>query len=415
MTERPDTTDSGPARPDGPGESLDPASQSLSDALRVSFWILKAIMLLLVVAFLGWSRHSGFYTVPPQQQALVLRFGAIKGAGAPKLPGKHWSWPYPIESREMVDVRVKSLEIETFYFTRDAKARTKTIDEMGMRMGALTPGEDGYLITGDHNLLHALWSIEYQVTSARERLENVADEEELVAAILGNAVIRTVAHYKADDLLGDNITAIQAEVTRRTGEHLSRLNSGISVLSVNVKMPTAPLQVRSAFLAVNNAVSEADQKIRKARQEADKILNDVAGAAHEQLTEVIHRYEVARGKKDRTAAKGIQDGIDALLLSDETKGQAGALIDRARSYKTDLIQVVRAEADHFRQLKVQYDANPDIVLRRLWDNTRQRVLEAAKSKVFMLRGEPLIIDVNEPPEWDQEEKKKALEAVGKEK
>ena len=79
----------------GEETDLDPASQSLADALSVSFWILKAVMLLLVLAFLGWSRHSGFFTVPPQQQALVLRFGGVKGAGAPKPPGRHWSWPFP--------------------------------------------------------------------------------------------------------------------------------------------------------------------------------------------------------------------------------------------------------------------------------------------------------------------------------
>ena len=257
MTDRPDMFGGPSPQPGGSDEGLDPANQSLADALRVSFMILKTVMILLAVAFLGWSRHSGFFTVPPQKQALVLRFGAIKGEGIPKDPGRHWSWPYPIESREMVDVRVKSFEIDTFFFKLTDKDRTKTLDELGGRFGALTPGQDGCLISGDRNLLHALWSVEYQVTDVRSYLENVLDERATVKAALDNAVLRTVAHCRADDLLGDRISLIQQEVTRHTADHLGKLNSGITVLSVNVKMPTAPLQVRKAFLAVNEAVSEA--------------------------------------------------------------------------------------------------------------------------------------------------------------
>lgn len=412
MTERPDTSMPDMSRPD---EGLDPANQSLADALRVSFWILKTVMILLVIAFLGWSRHSGFFTVPPQQQALVLRFGAIEGPGAPKLPGNHWSWPYPIESRVMVDVRVKSFEVETFFFARDARMRTQPLEKLVLGGGTLTPGQDGCLITGDHNILHAIWAVEYQVTDIRDYLQNVSDEKALVSAALNNAVLRTVAHYKADDLLSDRIAEIQAEARKQTDEHLAKLNAGISVRSVSVKMPTPPLQVLSAFLAVNESVSEADRLRTEAQREADDILNAVAGPAHEKLADAISRYELARGKKDDAAAGRIQEEIDALLLSDETKGQAGEMLDAARSYKTDWIQAIRAEADYFLQLKAKYDANPEIVLRRLWLDTRQDILENAVYKVFLAKGEPLIIDINKPPRWDKAEKKAQLEAVGKQR
>jgi len=404
------THDEPPLGTGGAEERLDPANQSLADALRVSFWILKAVMLLLAIAFLGWSRHSGFFTVPPQKQALVLRFGALKGAGVPRDPGRHWSWPYPIESREMVDVRVKSLEIDTFFPRLTAKEKTQTLDGLMMRMGALTPGTDGCLISGDRNLLHALWSMEYRITDARAFLENISDEQTIVKAVLDNAVLRTVAHFKADDLLSDRISAIQMEVSKQVSERLAELNAGITVLSVNVKMPTAPLQVRSAFLAVNEAVSEADQKEIEAHREAARILNDVAGPGYEKLVAALERYEEARGAGDKKTAETAQQEIDAILLSNETKGQAGVMIDKARSYKTDLIQNVRAEANYFRRLKAQLGNNREIVLQRLWDNTKQKLLEDADTKVYVPKGEPVIIDFNKPSRWDQADKKAKLEA-----
>jgi len=57
------------------GTELDAAGKSLSEALRLSFIILKVIMIVLVILFFA----SGFRTIGPDEQALVLRFGKIRG------------------------------------------------------------------------------------------------------------------------------------------------------------------------------------------------------------------------------------------------------------------------------------------------------------------------------------------------
>src|SRR4030042_6819989 len=77
------------------GDEFDAAGKSLSEALRISFIILKIIIIVLVVVFLA----SGFRTVEPDEQALVLRLGKIHGIGEGRLigPGLHWVFPYPID------------------------------------------------------------------------------------------------------------------------------------------------------------------------------------------------------------------------------------------------------------------------------------------------------------------------------
>ena len=52
-------------------EQLDPAQQSLADALRVSFGFLKVAMVILVVFYL----FSGFFNVPSREVSVRLRFG----------------------------------------------------------------------------------------------------------------------------------------------------------------------------------------------------------------------------------------------------------------------------------------------------------------------------------------------------
>ena len=128
------------------GQELDAASKSLSDALRISFVILKVIMIILIVAFLA----SGFETVGSDEQAIVLRFGKIRGAGEDRLldPGAHWILPYPIDEIVKIPVKTKvNLAINTFWYfqTREdmlSEAPPRVRPGMGLR-----PLLDGYCLS----------------------------------------------------------------------------------------------------------------------------------------------------------------------------------------------------------------------------------------------------------------------------
>ena len=64
-------------KPTPVGIEADSAMKSLSEALRISFIVLKLIMIALIIFFIG----SGFRTVKPDERAFVLRFGKIRGTG----------------------------------------------------------------------------------------------------------------------------------------------------------------------------------------------------------------------------------------------------------------------------------------------------------------------------------------------
>src|ERR1700677_5100645 len=87
-----------PAAPSPPPPAEDAGSQALADALRSSFFIVKIIMVVLVLAFLG----SGFFTVGPQEKAILVRLGKPVGEGEQALysPGFHWAFPPPIDAVE---------------------------------------------------------------------------------------------------------------------------------------------------------------------------------------------------------------------------------------------------------------------------------------------------------------------------
>ena len=78
------------------GGELDAAGQSLSYALRMSFVLLTIVMAALIVLF----AVSGIVTVGPAEQAIVLRFGEIRGQTTDERvlgSGLQWALPYPVD------------------------------------------------------------------------------------------------------------------------------------------------------------------------------------------------------------------------------------------------------------------------------------------------------------------------------
>src|ERR1035438_213170 len=80
----------------------DAGSQALAAALGSSFAIVKIVMVLMVVAFFC----SGFFSVGPQEKAMILRFGKPVGEGPKALltSGLHWSLPYPIDEAGRISI-----------------------------------------------------------------------------------------------------------------------------------------------------------------------------------------------------------------------------------------------------------------------------------------------------------------------
>ena len=106
MNDHPHSPDELPEPALPPETPVDAGSQALAEALRSSFAIVKVVMVLLVLLFLA----SGFFTVGPQERAILLRFGRPVGEGEKALlmPGLHWSLPYPID--ESIKVSISGLQ-----------------------------------------------------------------------------------------------------------------------------------------------------------------------------------------------------------------------------------------------------------------------------------------------------------------
>src|SRR5690349_17581827 len=142
MAEHPESLEEAP-----PAEMpFDAGSQALSEALRSSFGVVKFVMALLVCLFLG----SGFFTVGPQEQAIITRLGKPLGEGQTALlgPGLHWSLPYPIDEYRKVPITaIQKITSSVGWFATTPEQELAGLDQTVPAGTPMNPLVDGYVLT----------------------------------------------------------------------------------------------------------------------------------------------------------------------------------------------------------------------------------------------------------------------------
>lgn len=262
-----------------PAASSDTATLALSEALRLSFRLLRGLMLLMIAAYLG----SGVFVVPQHERALVLRYGRLAGLGPDSIkePGLHWTWPRPFSEIVRVSTeRVQTLSSDGFWYGRGSDFQ----DNAGPG-DTLRPEVDGYVVTGDANLLHHRWALRYTVADPYAFHFGFTDAEALLRAELDRAVVHVSANYAVDRALRTDLESYRAEVDRVVRARLEDLNLGLRVQGVDLLAIAPPPQVAAAFDAVTQSAQERAQFISDAQAYAVRAVNEAHGEAAQRRAE----------------------------------------------------------------------------------------------------------------------------------
>ncbi len=345
-------------------EPLDAANQSLADALRASFWLLKFIMIIVVICFLG----SGAFIVDEKEVAVHSTFG--KPDPSPCRPGLHWGWPYPIDQIVRVSTAPKTLEVEDFWLRLRDVDKTKPLDQLSPRGPGLDPAIDGALLTADRAIMHASFKVQYKVpeASANDYVTNVRNEEELLHTVVKQAAVAEAARTTAEVVWrypGELAEAIKTRAQRQ----LDALKSGIQVENVSTDNSHYPLQTAAEFLAVNDAENRQRATINEANTARENKLNGVAGAAWEKIDAEIKKFD---NVKDEAGRQKLFDNIGKLLV-DDAMGEAGGKIQLARRDREQIVNDMRAEVSEFDALREQYKRNPELLRLRLSQMMREQL------------------------------------------
>jgi len=385
-----------PQSPQKPaGDELDAAGKSLSEALRISFVILKIIMIVLVVFFLA----SGFKTVGSNEKALVLRFGKIRGLTEKERllgPGLHWVFPYPIDEMVKIPVAEKpKLTIDTFWYPEtplQGPTDTIRIDP------TLNPIRDGYCLTrsaeqsqtvagstgSDYNIVHSKWQLNYEIDDAERFFKNVyiqnpkpgqshADIIEksiapLLQGLLEDAVVTAMVNYTIDEVLASRET-IPRSVERLLQKKLDKIQSGIEVVSVDLTNTTWPRQVNEAFLARIKASQQKEKAISEAQSYAENTFNEAAGPIALELLAALQDKNVSEEEKE--------------LLWSELAGQAQEKIAQARAHRAKVVGAAEADAEYLKTVLPEYRKRPELFIQKVYLDAIEYVLNNADEKIIV--------------------------------
>ena len=358
-------------------EMFDPANQSAAEALRISYNLLLGGIVVLVVLFL----LSGFKTVEEGKIGIRLLAGAI--AGRDLQPGMHWSAPQPLGEILTYHRNPPRLEIRDTFYPGEAVNSPRTLEQLSQTApGNLDPGRDGSLITGDLNLVHAQWVVQYSRRDIDDYAEHIQPEfeDELVRLIMERGAVHAVAGAPLDDVIkpaGQTGALVSERARISAQEALDRLDSGLRIETVDMQGATVPLHIYRDWAELAGEDAKAAQKIEQAKSERSRILNEVAGAAAPLLLDQISRYERAVEREDELEAERTLDVIHALLdgepvviddreVGDVVSGDVTTVINAARRYRSTVASRERARLSTFRSILQQFRLNPSVVIHREW-------------------------------------------------
>lgn len=384
---------------------MDPANQSLADALKITFHLLQGAMVVIAALFL----LSGFRSVREGEVGIRLLFG--RASGGELAPGFQPSAPYPFGDMVKVQRAGKPLLLDSeFWPYVQEKSRDLPIDRLPAT-NVLRPGIDGSLITGDSNIAHTRWRATFRRADALKWAQHVQpdQEEQILRAAISRGIVHAVAQTPIERLLkqsSDDQGSVASVAKELAQSMIDDLGLGVELERLYLDDKIPPLNVRPRFIEVESASSKAAKEREEAAGLAAEALSEMAGEAAEPLLAWISDYELALAVGDSAEADAILGRIHAVLdgrpvvidgVEREIRlaGVVSSIMSDARLYASREVSSRRAEYSLFRARADQFEKNADLTLRQTWLDAYARLQARDIVQTLLLpsgaRGIELII------------------------
>ncbi len=237
---------------------------------------------LLVLLAAGVWLASGFYRVQPDEQGVVLRFGAFDRT---TLPGLNYHLPWPIETVERPAVtRINRIDIG--YRSGSGDARTIT----GRDTPARDIGAESLMLTGDENIIDINAAVFWRIRDAGQYLFNTRNPDITVKSAAESVMREVIGRTPITPALTDARAQIEVAVTKGVQAMLDQYGSGVEITQVQLQKVDPPTAVIESFRDVQRANTDADRM----RNEAESYRNDIVPRARGEAAQLTAEADGAR-------------------------------------------------------------------------------------------------------------------------
>lgn len=273
-------------------------------------------------AVLFAAASTSFYTVQPEEQAVVKRFGKVIDI---REPGFHFKIPLGVDTTQIVPTsRVLK---EEFGF------RTSGVGGAGSSQYQKSRGHLGesLMLTGDLKVIDVEWVVQYRINDPDKFLHRSRQPVETLRATSEAVMRRIVGNNLGSDVLTEKRVQVATQAKLELQEILDALDVGIRINTIELQDVTPPEMVKPAFNEVNQA-----------EQERERLINE----AEKRRNQVIPRAQ----------------------------GQALQIISEAEGYAAERVNRANGETDRFLAILEQYSLSPEVTRKRMYLETMDKVL-----------------------------------------
>lgn len=280
--------------------------------------VVVAILLLAVV----WGISTAYYTVQPEEQAVVKRFGKVIGIRG---PGLHFKLPFGVD-RQFAVPTARVLK-EEFGF-RTVVQRDRGTE--GYRKSD-AHREESLMLTGDLKVVDVEWVVQYRVDDPDKYLHRVQEVDKTIRDVSESVMRRIVGNSLGSDVLTVKRVQIATSAKEELQELLDSFDMGILIGTIEMQDVTPPDPVKPAF----NEVNQAEQQRERMINEAEKLQNQKIPAA---------------------------------------RGKARQMLESAEGYRAQRVNRAIGEASRFQAIVEEYRNAPEVTRRRMYLEMLDEVL-----------------------------------------
>lgn len=309
------------------------------DEIRIDDWLdnidgpkaLRAGLILLAIILLMWGAWTSFYTVQPEGQAVVKRFGRVV---AIQPPGLHFKLPFGIDQQTFVPT-ARVLKAEFGFRTTEDRNQDRAIYRKSE-----AHRDESLMLTGDLKVVDVEWVVQYRVDDPNKYMHQVEDVERTIRDVSEAVMRRIVGNSLGSDVLTVKRVQIALDAQEELQATLASFDMGIRIGTIELQDVTPPDQVKPAFNEVNQAEQEKERMIN----EAEKMQNQ--------------RVPAARGK-------------------------ARQVLEAAEGYRAERVNRALGESARFKAIVAEYRNAPEVTRRRMYLEMMDEVLPTL-GKVYVV-------------------------------
>jgi membrane protease subunit HflK len=262
-------------------------------------------LVLIGLAVVALWLASGIYRVQPDEQGVVLRFGAFDRT---TLPGLNYHLPWPIE-RVLTPAVTRINRIEIGY----RSAGATTIE--GGPQSARNVLEESLMLTGDENIIDIDFAVFWKINNAVAYLFNTRTPPALVKAVAESSMREVIGRTPIQPALTELRAQIENDVLHQVQQILDNYRTGVEITQVQLQKVDPPAEVVESFVDVQRANTDAERM----RNEAEAYRNDIVPRARGDAARIVAEGQGSRQASIAQATGQTQRFLSVLAAYQEAK------------------------------------------------------------------------------------------------